>query len=156
MRDSQPNSVDEDVAAKRIEFGLRLKQLRESIGETQEQFAERLGVGRLAVLRYESGLRSPGIDQIQALMDLDVDLSLLVFGKPSIQTKASRELFSRVLVKIDRECQIRSQDLPIEKKFQIAWIYYNTLTNKLLLASPVELQDHLNKSIDRQIARIKD
>jgi transcriptional regulator with XRE-family HTH domain len=48
-------------------FPDRLRELREQAGLTQEQLAERVGVKRDAVARWESGRREPGWSSILAL-----------------------------------------------------------------------------------------
>lgn len=49
------------------QFGARLRALRERAGLTQEQLAERAGVKRGAVARWESGEREPGWSNVVAL-----------------------------------------------------------------------------------------
>jgi DNA-binding XRE family transcriptional regulator len=48
-------------------FAGRLRELREKAGLTQEQLAERAGVKRDAVARWESGRREPGWSNVLAL-----------------------------------------------------------------------------------------
>jgi transcriptional regulator with XRE-family HTH domain len=55
-------------------FAGRLRELREDAGLTQEQLAERAGVKRDAVARWERGVREPSWSSILALADaLGVD-----------------------------------------------------------------------------------
>lgn len=48
-------------------FAGRLRELREAAGLTQEQLADRAGVKRDAVARWEAGKREPGWSNILAL-----------------------------------------------------------------------------------------
>jgi transcriptional regulator with XRE-family HTH domain len=48
-------------------FAGRLRELREAAGWTQEQLAERAGVKREAVARWEAGKREPGWSNVLAL-----------------------------------------------------------------------------------------
>lgn len=48
-------------------FGPRLRKLREKAGLTQEQLAERAGVKKLAVWRWETGAREPSWGHVVAL-----------------------------------------------------------------------------------------
>jgi transcriptional regulator with XRE-family HTH domain len=50
-------------------FPGRLRELRERAGLTQEQLADRAGVKRDAVARWESGRREPGWSSVLALAD---------------------------------------------------------------------------------------
>ena len=48
-------------------FGPRLRELREGSGLTQDQLAEKVGVKRDAVARWEAGKREPGWSNVLAL-----------------------------------------------------------------------------------------
>ena len=55
-------------------FAGRLRELREAAGWTQDQLAERVGVKREAVARWEAGRREPGWSNVLALAEaLGVD-----------------------------------------------------------------------------------
>jgi transcriptional regulator with XRE-family HTH domain len=55
-------------------FAGRLRELREAAGWTQDQLAERVGVKREAVARWEAGKREPGWSNVLALAEaLGVD-----------------------------------------------------------------------------------
>lgn len=51
-------------------MALRLKELREAAGLTQEQVAMRLGKVHSSVQRWESGERNPGVDDLEQLAAL--------------------------------------------------------------------------------------
>jgi transcriptional regulator with XRE-family HTH domain len=48
-------------------FADRLRELREQAGMTQEQLAQRAGVKREAIARWERGAREPGWSNVLAL-----------------------------------------------------------------------------------------
>lgn len=50
-------------------FSKRLRQLRETAGLTQEQFAKELGVSRGAISYYEKGERTPDIEFLDSLYE---------------------------------------------------------------------------------------
>jgi transcriptional regulator with XRE-family HTH domain len=55
-------------------FAGRLRELRTAAGLTQEQLAERVGVKRDAVARWEAGVREPAWSNVVALAEaLDTD-----------------------------------------------------------------------------------
>src|SRR5262245_31821340 len=55
-------------------FAGRLRELREAAGWTQEHLAERAGVKREAIARWEAGKREPGWSNVLALAEaLGVD-----------------------------------------------------------------------------------
>lgn len=51
-------------------FADHIRDLRKQAGLSQEQMAERLGVSRQAVTRWETGLGTPDLDNIVAIADL--------------------------------------------------------------------------------------
>lgn len=70
-------------------MNLRIKELRNAVGLTQTEFAEKLGLSRNAIASYEGGIRTPN-DAIIKLMcrTFNVDYFWLTEGK--------NEMFSRV------------------------------------------------------------
>jgi transcriptional regulator with XRE-family HTH domain len=67
---SFPDRGSTDVDDKHVTpFGARLRELREQAGLTQQQLAERAGIHKLTVAKFEQGLREPGWSTVQALVD---------------------------------------------------------------------------------------
>ena len=63
-------------------FANRLKAAREQAGFTQEQLAERIGVTRQAVSRWEQGITQPDMEMLVTLSEvLQVDVETLAFGR---------------------------------------------------------------------------
>lgn len=74
-----------------IPFSERIKEIRKEAGETQEQFAKRLGISKQILSLYEQGQRSPKVAQIEKyakILNLSPDYLL---GSPDAET-AAREL----------------------------------------------------------------
>ena len=66
-------------------FGHRLMICRSNQGLTQEELAEKSGVSRDNIARYEAGLNKPGLDKAYELaVALDVTLDELVGFAPII------------------------------------------------------------------------
>ncbi|HZG20589.1 MAG TPA: helix-turn-helix transcriptional regulator [Herbaspirillum sp.] len=51
----------------RKQFGLRIKELRQSAGFSQEAFADRCGFARSYMSRIERGAANPSLDAIEIL-----------------------------------------------------------------------------------------
>ncbi|MBX3609191.1 MAG: helix-turn-helix transcriptional regulator [Hydrogenophaga sp.] len=51
----------------RVKFGLRIRQLREAAGYSQEAFADECGYARSYMSRIERGLGNPSLDAIEVL-----------------------------------------------------------------------------------------
>ena len=71
-----------------LELGNRLAAMRKEKGYSQEELAEKLGVSRQAVSKWERGEASPDTDNLIALASLyGVTLDELVHGKLCTGTK---------------------------------------------------------------------
>mgnify|MGYP001044933904 CR=1 FL=1 len=55
-----------DVELKPTSFGERLRQIRKEMGETQDEFAARIGTSKQVLSRYESGQRIPKISLVES------------------------------------------------------------------------------------------
>lgn len=51
----------------RLKFGMRIRQLREQAGYSQEAFADACGYARSYMSRIERGLGNPSLDAIEVL-----------------------------------------------------------------------------------------
>ena len=49
--------------------GHKIKELRETAGLSQEQLAEKIGVSRQAISKWEGGLSTPELDKLKALSE---------------------------------------------------------------------------------------
>ena len=65
-----------------VKIGKMLQDLRKEKGLTQEQLAERTGVARRTVSRWETGSNMPDLDILIELSDLyEVDLREILSGE---------------------------------------------------------------------------
>lgn len=78
----------DDVELKPTNFGERLRQIRKERGETQEEFAARIGTSKQVLSRYESGQRIPKISLAEKYAQaLSVSVDYLM-GKDAPQEAA--------------------------------------------------------------------
>lgn len=49
------------------DFGLRLRQLREDRGLSMKDFAEKLGISKNSVFRYEHNLQDPSVARVKKM-----------------------------------------------------------------------------------------
>lgn len=56
----------EDVELKPASFGERLRRIRKEMGETQDEFAARIGTSKQVLSRYEGGQRIPKISLVES------------------------------------------------------------------------------------------
>ena len=91
-----------------LDFGMRLRQLREDRGLSRSALAKKLGVSKETVYRYESNIQSPSLERtkhiavilrtsIDYLVGLDADYTLKLPGL-SKEQRDTLSLFLRVFV----------------------------------------------------------
>lgn len=77
-----------------VDFGRKLRELREAQGLTQKQVGERIGVTSSVVSAYENGIRLPSYSaliKLTALYDVSSDYLLGISDTP---TRESQHLIS--------------------------------------------------------------
>ncbi len=80
-----------------VKIGRLLQELRKEKGLTQEQLAERMGVARRTVSRWETGSNMPDLDILMELADLyAVDLREVLSGERKSE-RMDREMKETVL-----------------------------------------------------------
>lgn len=77
-------------------FGARLREERKRLGLSQEGFAERVGVKRLAQSQYELEIREPRLSYFAAIGALGANLYYLFYGKPTFGPPLSEEETRRI------------------------------------------------------------
>lgn len=61
-------------------IGSRLREERERLNLSQVEFAEKTGISRVTLGRYEAGKRNPDIAYLSTLKEIGVDLDWVIFG----------------------------------------------------------------------------
>lgn len=76
-----PDEMEAEV--KPTSFGERLRQIRKELGESQEEFAARIGTYKQVLSRYETGERVPKISLVEKYAkSLGVTVDYLMGGSP--------------------------------------------------------------------------
>lgn len=87
------------VMTKKIEVGLRLKQLRETKQMSQRALAAECGWGPSRISNYESGIRSINLDDAEIIANaLHVFPEELLFGETRAQPQGNAELLGNMQV----------------------------------------------------------
>jgi transcriptional regulator with XRE-family HTH domain len=79
-----------------ISLGRRIKQIRVSLGMSQQSLAEKLGVSRPSISQIENGARkvcAEELEKLAAVFNLSVDALLDPGKEPQIVIKESREAY---------------------------------------------------------------
>ena len=122
-----------------IEFGNRLQELRKQKGLSQEELAERLGVSRQAVSKWECGEASPDTDNLIELSKIYcISLDVLV-GKGPLPEK--------VEVPEEKEDEDHDEDEEEEKKhpvYTMVNVVVSSISVLLIIVAYVLLGSLLN------------
>lgn len=136
-----------NVGSMRIALGNRIRAARKFLGQTQAQFAARLGVARLAVISYESGLTTPTLDQLCTFDLLGLDASYIAFGRPSLHSPEARGQFLAVMKWVNEVCALRSLDLSEEDRMEVSWSAYCRLAELSRHTGQAPDQDALQSTV---------
>lgn len=101
--------------------GQKIKNRRKELGMSQDDLAEKVGVSKVAICWYESGERTPGLENFLKLADaLDLSLDETVGREVSI-VAADDEAY---------HIRLPKQDVSIIKEFKKYPKLYNALYNE--------------------------
>lgn len=86
----------------------RIKELRESLGLTQEKFAERLGIKRSTIAAYETGRNEP-VDSVIALIcrEYTINETWLRTGEGEMKAEQPEDEIDAVIKKYDLPEEVR-------------------------------------------------
>jgi len=83
------------------DFGKRLKEVRESMGLTQAEFAADCGVGKTAQYMYEKGERHPSLSYLQAARATGADVYYILTGEKNSTQQAISRAEAKLLIYIE-------------------------------------------------------
>ncbi|PBC87543.1 transcriptional regulator with XRE-family HTH domain [Caldicellulosiruptor bescii] len=78
-------------------FAMRLKELREEANLTQNELAEKLGIGRATLSNYELGVRKPDIDTLQKIANYFNVSSDYLLGMTPIKKRDSLNSIEEII-----------------------------------------------------------
>lgn len=104
------DSNDDNVNERKASIGARLRIARESLGMSQETFAQKSGVHRKTQGNYEANERSPDANYLQAIAGLGVDIAFVVTGNRGLSVEPKwpddLQVYSSLLDTIRGELQL--------------------------------------------------
>ena len=124
------------TALLRTAIGERLRLARQRLGETQTQFADRMGVTPLSLSSYEAGVSCPRADQLQTLSQAGIDSEFIVTGVPSLALPEARRAFARALAWVRQECSVAGIDPAEETVVEAAWLVFSRFYKDNSLSAP--------------------
>ncbi len=121
MKKSRPSAIVPNL-------NQRLRQERERLGHTQDDFADLLGINRSTQITYESGKREPCVSYLTSIAHHGVNLQYVLFGDDAevvFVDAVDWELFSEIWkwvhrVAVDKKGKPYSAELQI-KIFRLAY-----------------------------------
>lgn len=136
-------------------FGEKLKEARKEAGLSQEQFAEKMGVSRSAVAKWESGKGMPDVPNLKIMAQLlDVSVDYLLDEDEKISFNETKEAVDLDAFEVTGKCRDK-RDAACYAKFSDADAIYPLIRRKKmsklewaadLIAAPGIMQgaDYLN------------
>lgn len=125
----------------------RIREERKRMGITQEAFGLMLGVGRTAVVNFESGKATPDLKALGKALENDVDAIYLLTGKRR-QIAASDfldwSLIQQIHLGIRKWCSDHDAVLSPDKEFGLLKLFYeqyskNSAYDSQVMASTLRL-----------------
>lgn len=114
-----------------IEIANRLQKLRKENGYSQDELAEKLGISRQAISKWERSESSPDTDNLIELAKLyNVSLDELIYGK-EISEEEKQEIVQEVV-------ENRSHENSQEPKEEKRWLFrgiYDSIASVLTIAA---------------------
>lgn len=78
-----------------VEAGKRIKQIREKLGYSQEEFAEKIHTSRNYVSKMEIGYKAPSVDMLVEISCLaNVSLDYLIIGRKVRPEELREDMYS--------------------------------------------------------------
>lgn len=124
MKDLAPT---QRVTTLREAIGSRMKAERERLGLTQSELADRLGVIRLTIVKYEAGTTCPGVDLIGTLKANGFDTDFIVDGYMSLNSTIGQQQFAAILSWVKREAAISGHEIDITQQISLTWAVFDQL-----------------------------
>ncbi|OLP04561.1 helix-turn-helix domain-containing protein [Rhodoferax antarcticus] len=137
----------------RKRLGERLRAERQKLGENQTQFAERLGVTKLSLLKYEAGAWCPTTEQLYGLEAKGIDPAYIAFGVPrgvqhSLANPVNRKRFSTVFAKVYKASLTLAAEASEADLIDLTWNVFSSegnLSDEILTANVNRVLDELSK-----------
>ena len=118
----------EDNEASWAGIGRRLCETRKSLGLSQREMADNMGVVFRSYQNYEKGLRGVPIDAIMKLTQWlgEADASWIVLGKRSVRMPEDLDTLKRISAQLDERVRLRAQSNPSEKRAKLMARWYES------------------------------
>ena len=130
-----------------LSFGRRLREARDRLRLTQEQFAELGGVKRVSQHLYEQDARVPDLNYLLRLKEHGVDVAHLVLGDSASQTSATHnpvDLYVAAFRTVDEFARDNAGNpLPYAERERFFSFLCTTLSQTSAPESGTELKERL-------------
>jgi transcriptional regulator with XRE-family HTH domain len=112
-----------------IEFGVRLKQLREEKNLTQTELSKRSGIHNVNLSRYERGLQQPTAEVLRKLAEaLEVSIGHLMEGAPN-EIPPSRLEDAELRSQLEEIERLPEMEKTVVKQFLDAFLFRHRVRN---------------------------
>jgi transcriptional regulator with XRE-family HTH domain len=109
-----------------IEFGTRLREERDRLGLTQEEFARLGGVQKLAQHKYEKGDRTPSVEYLNAIEPYGINIGYLFSGSKGAEatTNIDVDLMQGIITELENSVDRLGLVVTTRKKARIIAMLY--------------------------------
>lgn len=129
----------------------RLKEERQRLGLTQDEFGELGGVKRNAQKNYENGTRTPDASYLSAIAKHDVDVSYILTGERTVRTEAlenAQEAFYDCVKEVEAWLKENNKSLTDKQIVKVALQYYQAKSKDEIKEDQVALNLILKTAVN--------
>lgn len=129
-------------------IGSRLREERERLKMTQENFAAACGVGRWAQVNYESNARSPDANYLAAAAEIGVDVAYVITGgNADAGIELDTDLLAEIIEHIESLLAEKNTKFPPNKLALATAMLYRVFKEKKnidtkMVAEVIDLASH--------------
>ena len=134
-------------------FGARLRQIRKDLGETQDEFAARIGTSKQVLSRYENGQRIPKISLLERYArSLNVSVDYLM-GNTEEQEVAYKTFCAQdenpfYMIFLDVLDKMKMSESEVSFLTGLSPWQVDTIVNRRMREAPLSLAFRLSKALD--------
>ena len=137
-------------------FSIRLKDLRENRGLSQQAFANKFGISQSTVGMWESGKREPNFATIQKIADFFETSIDYILGNDTISAVCNENMFSERLKTLRKNASLTQTEIAKNLKIsQQAYANYETGKRHPDQEMLKKIADFFDVSVDYLLGRVE-
>lgn len=106
-------------------MGTRLFKERTRAGLTQKTLAEKVGISRVSIVKYETGKTLPSAEALAGFETVGLDVRYILVEKRTATMKEIRNQFRKAFEQVSRQALVNGEILSDEKRLDFSWCVYD-------------------------------